>query len=83
MNWFWMAVSLFLALLLVITVIFACALVMWWESVEQPKPDKANEFKTKGLSRAELRRTTIAAQRFDRHLTKLKNQNMRVKYRSR
>ena len=81
MDWFWYAVSLMLISILGLLVVTVCVLITWWDATQPAKEPKSN-LKFSGLTKADLMQSTAAAQRYDKHMAKLRAQNMHVSYRS-
>lgn len=87
MDWFWYAFCIVLFAAFAILVLLGICLALWLNDKEKEREAAeaaaCKSLKFKGMSKADLRRSTQAAIRFDRHMAKLKKQNMRVKYRRR
>ena len=60
-----------ICILLILLIVLTCGYGMYLVDMER----------IEGMRRAELKRTTAAAMRYDRQMAKLKAHNMRAKYR--
>ena len=87
MDWFWYAFCVVLFAAFVIMVLVGICLALWLNDKEKEREAAeaaaCKSLKFKGVSKRQMHRATQAAIRFDRHMARLKKQNMRVKYRSR